>query len=668
MSEPSEQTATSAARSRQAGLDREPVRNNLLRGTSENTEKLIVVALFIVAIACYANTLTNGFVYDDDQQILLNPYIKSWHFLPEIFTTTVWSFVGSAGSSNYYRPLMTLTYLVLWKTFGDLPFGYHLFNVVLNAFVVVAVYYAGGTLLRARASSAIAALFFAIHPIHTETVCWIAAVPDLEATLLILMAFRSYTKVTSISSWRQMLVVVPFLLALLAKEPALMTAPLLVIYEHFVREDHAQTTAVQKVSRYIPVCLAGAAYLACRVLFLGKLAPVLQHAQISWRQAILSAFALIGNDTKLLLWPSSLSAFHVFHASNSPSEPAVVFGIAVVVLTIGLIAATYRKHPEVAYSLVWIGFTLAPVLNSRWMAANVLAERYLYLPSIGLCWLAGWAIVRAWVASAESKLPPGLLRPAMACAVAAFSILGAVKTVARNRDWRDDLRLYTTTLKTDPDSYVMHLNLGASLFQNRDYPRAESELKQALVLRPDSVNAMNALGCLYLETGRLEDSAMMFQRAIELKPLWTDPHYNYGRLLAKTDRPEALREFRKAVETGPVNSSARLYLALTLAENGDLAEAESEFRKSLELSDTLEAEHGLIDILLMSGRTAEAESRMRMALNRYPFDGALHLKLAKLLEAEGNKAESLKEYKAAEETDSRNEEIRAAIERLTAKK
>ncbi len=153
--------------------------------------------MFLLAVACYGNTLMNGFVYDDDQQILLNPYIKSWHYLPQIFTTTVWSFVGAAGATNYYRPMMTFTFLVLWQTFGDLPFGYHLFNIVLNALVVLAVYYAGRELFRDRSIAAIAAFLFAVHPIHTETVCWIAAVPDLEATLFLLVAFRAYTKISS---------------------------------------------------------------------------------------------------------------------------------------------------------------------------------------------------------------------------------------------------------------------------------------------------------------------------------------------------------------------------------------------------------------------------------------------------------------------------------------
>src|SRR5262245_36929224 len=107
--------------------------NSPTTATQEHTETYIVVALFVLAVACYANTLTHGFVYDDQLQILNNPYIKSWHHISEIFGTTVWSFVGEAGATNYYRPLMTFTYLIFWHIFGDLPFGYHLFNILLNA-------------------------------------------------------------------------------------------------------------------------------------------------------------------------------------------------------------------------------------------------------------------------------------------------------------------------------------------------------------------------------------------------------------------------------------------------------------------------------------------------------------------------------------------------------
>lgn len=641
---------------------------------NDNFERLVVIALFICAMACYANTLTNSFVYDDDQQILQNPYIKSWHYLPEILTTTVWSFVGNAGTSNYYRPLMTLTYLVLWHFFGNLPFGYHLFNIFLNALIVVAVYYAGRDLFRDRGIAAVGAFLFCIHPIHTETVCWIAAVPDLEATLFILVAFRAYVNIAASDRSKQLLgkqliVVLSLLLALLAKEPSLMLVPLLVLYEHFVRGDRSQTTILGKAARYLPVCLGGIAYLICRILLLGKLAPVLQHAQVTWPQAFYSAFALVARYTQLLLWPSKLSAFHVFHASTSIAEGPVLVGLAIVLLTIVMISLCVKKYPDLAFSFVWIGFMLAPVLNSRWMASNVLAERYLYLPSVGFCWISAWCAKRIWETLGKDSTWRLPLKLAFSTALAAIFMLGATKTIARNRDWSDDVTLYTETIRTDPNSYVMHLNLGTAYYERRNFAGAEKEYKQALILKPDSVNVLNALGCLYMELGDADKSNYMFQKAIELKPAWSDPHFNYGRLLQKAgNRAEALAQFRKAVEVGPLNSSARLYFAQALESANDTRSAEEEYRKSLDLSPSPEAAKGLIGILLNSGRMAEAESRMHDLVNKYPYDGEMHLKLGKLLEAQGRKQEALKEYLAAQETDASNPEIKSAIERLRSQK
>src|SRR5271155_750447 len=152
------------------------------------SDTTLVAILLIVVCVCYGNTLVNSFVYDDGQQILRNPYIKSWRFVPQIFGTTVWSFVGQAGTTNYYRPLMTFSYLVLWKIFGPIPFGFHLFSLFLQCAVVVMMFYAGRRLFLDDRIAWLAALLFAVHPIHTEAVAWIAALPDLEAAFLLLVA------------------------------------------------------------------------------------------------------------------------------------------------------------------------------------------------------------------------------------------------------------------------------------------------------------------------------------------------------------------------------------------------------------------------------------------------------------------------------------------------
>jgi len=628
-------------------------------------EQWISPILFLLSLACYATTILNGFVYDDQLQILANPYVKSWRYLPQIFHTTVWSFIGSAGESNYYRPLMTFTDLLLWKTFGDLPFGYHLFNVLLNALVVVAVYYAGKELLKSVPAAAVAAFFFAIHPVHTEPVNWIACIPDLEATLFFLLAFLLYIRSPRLDWKSQAAIVALFLAALMAKEPALLLAPLLVCYEHFVRNDHENAHFGQKFRQYLPICLAGLAYLFVRRLLFGNLAMVLQHPQVGFREGVFSAFALINSYTRLLFWPTHLSAFHTFHASEALPSPGVIPGIAIVLVCLLLLTLFSKPFPKLAFCVLWIGLTLAPVLNVRWMAANVLTERYLYLPSVAFCWLLGSAGITLWSAWPYQPKLSAAWRALLAFGCLAIMIHSVGMILERNRAWRDDLTLYLTTLKTDPDAYVMHLNLGTTYFGMHDFRAAERELRIALQLKPGSPNVLNALGCIYLEKGQLDEASKVLQEAIAAKPTWTDPHFNYGRVLKKMNQDDAaLAEFRKAVETGPLNASAHLYLGQELAERGQYAEAEAELKESVRLLPNLMAQQQLVDLLLKTGKEAEAKSLLQQMAAQFPYDGATHLKLARLREKDGNTKEALQEYQKALEVDPANSEARDGVARL----
>ena len=653
--------ATSTANSAPPGASSAP----LPAPRSAGREQWIAPILFLISLACYATTILNGFVYDDQLQILANPYVKSWRYLPQIFHTTVWSFIGSAGESNYYRPLMTFTYLLLWKTFGDLPFGYHLFNILLNALVVVAVYYAGKELFKSVPAAAIAAFFFAIHPVHSEPVNWIACIPDLEATLFFLVAFLLYIRRPRLDWKNQLAIVALYLAAMMAKEPALLLAPLLVCYEHFVRNDHENAQFGQKFGQYLPICSTALVYLAVRRLLFGHLAMVLQHPQVGLREGIYSAFALISAYTRLLFWPTHLSAFHTFHASESLPSPGVLPGIAIVLACLLFLALFSRPYPKFGFCVLWIGLTLGPVLNVRWMAANVLTERYLYLPSVAFCWLLGCAGVALWSAWPDQPKISAAWRALLVLGCAAITVHSAGVILERNRVWRDDLTLYLTTLKTDPDAYVMRLNLGTTYFSMHDFRSAVRELRIALQLKPGSPNVLNALGCVYLEKDQLDDASKAFQEAIAAKPTWTDPHFNYGRVLKKMNQDDAaLAEFRKAVETGPLNASAHLYLGQELAERGQYTEAESELKESVRLLPNLMAQQQLVDLLVKTGKEAEAKSLLQQVAAQFPYDGATHLKLARLLEKDGYSKEALKEYQKTLEVDPANSEARSGVTRL----
>ena len=626
------------------------------------SDQVLVTLLILLAGLCYGNSLFNGFVYDDEQQILQNPYVKTWHYLPQIFTTTVWSFVGAAGTTNYYRPLMTFTFLVLWQSFKDIPFGFHLFNVALNAAVVVLVFVAGNRLFRDRRVAWIAAALFAIHPVHTEVVDWIAAVPELEVTFFVLLTFWSFTQLHK-SSWKfQAATVASFALAVLCKEPALMFAPLAIAFEHFVRPDNSGRSVVAKMRIYAPLCVVAAAYLLLRVALFGKLAPVLQHPKITWPQTIYSAFALVAGYTKYLFWPAPLSAFHVFHSSVSPWELPVLAGIFIFLGAGTLIFYLRKRAPAAAFCILWVGITIAPVLNARWMASNVSTERYLYLPSVGFCWLIAWYALQLWHrGAANAPWPRGIL----AAAATVIALLSVLSIVRRNTIWRDDMTLYTRTLQTDPDAAVIRSNRAALYFDAMQYDKALPEWQLALAQKPDNVVTMNALGLLYTRLDRNDDAEAMFEQAIAAKPLWGDSHFNHALLLQKTGHlSEALSEFKVGVTLSPLSAPAHRWYGEALLENNQREEAVEQFKQAVELDPTLEAMHDLSELYILQGRNADAEPVIRRVIAQFPYDSSAHLMLGNLLLQADKRDEAGSEFRAVLSGDPNNTEAKAALQRL----
>jgi len=630
-----------------------------------SSDKVLISLLIFISLLCYGNMLLNGFVYDDDQQILQNPYVKSWHYLPQIFGTTVWSFVGQAGATNYYRPLMTLSFLVLWQVFGQLPFGFHLFSILVNTLVVYLVLEAGYKLFNDRRIAWISALIFAVHPVHTEPVAWIAALPDLEATFFILLAFSLLATRGEFNWKRSLEVQASFLLALLCKEPALMFGVLAIVFLHGVRIDRESIPTTRKILEDLPFCIIGLCYLGLRIVLFGKVAPVLQHPNLSWPQAIYSGFSLIYDYARLLVWPAHLSAFHVFHPSNSPGDPHVLAGVAISALAITGMLILHRKNPPAAFAILWMGVTLGPVLNARWMAANVLAERYLYLPSVGFCWLVGWCAVQTWEALAGLTTPLRALRFAVTTLLLAVAALGFAKTILRNTDWRNDMTLYTRTLATDPDAHVIRSNLGGVYFDLGQDERAGQEWEIALAGKPDNVVTMNALGMLYTQQGKYVEARAMFQRAIGAKPLWGPEHYNYGLLLQKMGEPDrALEEFRSAVQLSPLDATARRRYGEALLATGNLDEAAVQLKSAIDLEPSLEALQGLTQVYLQMEKYDQAETQLRRIVEEYPFDSAAHFQLARLLEMSKHFDEAKKEYLEGLKTDGANAEARTAIQRI----
>lgn len=644
------------------------------RESHGDRDATVFLILILLASLPYVNSLANSFVYDDRQQVLENPYVHSFRYLGRIFGSTVWSFEGAQGVTNYYRPLMTLAYLIGYKIYGRIPFGFHLMNLALHVAVVLLVFLVTERLFHDRLISLIASGLFALHPTHTESVAWIAGITDLELSFFFLLTFLFYLRLEDSErknrpSWLSYIsVLFAYCLALLSKEQALVLPALAIVYEHFYRPDRAESQFKDKARRYLPLCLVAAAYIAFRLFVLGGFAPAIWRPTMPWSQVLLSAVALIGGYLGKLIWPVHLIAFYVFHESRSILDPHVLTGLVGLIACAGLFVWLWRVARPFSFALVWMAATLAPVLNPRWMPAQVFAERYLYLPSVGFCWLIGGAVAKLWRQSRGESPAQGraFVRQAIAVSVGVVACFYAIRTVERNRDWRSDEVLYRKTLEAQPDAQVIHTNLGVDYSERNDWSAAEREWILALGSGKPSAVTLTNLGLVRMREKRYSEGADLFNQAIALRPTYMSPYEHFAEMYAEMGRfADADKQFRKAVSLAPLDINARNKYGHFLLEQGRASEAHEQFARSAEADANSDAYDNLGDLDLAAGDTQKARADYQAALALNDIDNHADFGMAKLDEQQGRIAEAVREYRAGLETDPRNAVALAAVQRLT---
>ena len=434
------------------------------------------------------------------------------------------------------------------------------------------------------------------------------------------------------------------------------------IYEHFYRSDRESTSWKTKVYRYGGYWSIAAVYLVFRATVLGGLAPVRQHADVSWPQAFLSAFALVGQYVAKLFWPNPLLVFYVFHKSVALSDPRVLAGIGVGALAVALFICLWRRARNYSFAVIWIALTLAPVLNARWMATNVFTERYLYLPSVGFCALLAGGFVFLFRRLA-GRIP--VLRWMLLAAATVLFVLAAGEILARSRDWFDDFTLLSRTLAVEPHASYMRSDFGVLEWNLHRQAEAEREWKLALADQPDNAVALSNLGMAMLKERRYQDAETYLQEAIALRPRFAAPHIHLGGVYAaEGDNARAETELRQAVEIYPMSVQARNALGRFYFDAGNPTEAAVQYRASIESLPNEEAWDALGDIYLREGALGKAEDAWREALQLSTFDGHAHVSLGNVYFTSGREAEAEKEYRVVLLLDPNNADALRAMRKL----
>ncbi len=497
----------------------------------------IIIFLIIISCVVYLNTLTGEFVYDDKVSLVNNPRTQDIAYLPDILFTHAWGFLSGETSSSHYNPLREVLMLIVYYVAGMQPLAYHLVNIILHAAVTLAVFLVATNLFQQasvdsnRLFPALAALLFAVHPIHTEVVAWITAEAELWMSLFYLLSFYIYITADENNWQRFILAAFLFLIALLFKLTAVTLILLLPAYDLVIGKRLLSQTPRRISVRYIPFAVAALIYIALRSYAIKGFLPQQAAAVYSVSDLFINIFPLLGKYLAMLILPINLSLIHVFHPAASLVEPRVAISVASVIFFTSLILMTRKAWPVFSFSLIWIVIPLIPILYfPAFITESVFAERYLYLPS------AGFAIAVVFAMRALSiRLGYAWQNNALIIAFMIIVVLFGAQTLQRNRVWQNDYTLWAATLDTSPDSYTAHFNVASSL-QDRGFPDAAlAQYQEALSLFPQYAEAYVNRGNIYFSRGCYAEAIVEYRKALEIIPTYSDAANNLSMALVMRD-------------------------------------------------------------------------------------------------------------------------------------
>ncbi|RMG47660.1 MAG: tetratricopeptide repeat protein [Acidobacteria bacterium] len=581
---------------------------------ARSIERIALPAL-VVAVACwaYAPALRGEFVWDDRPLILENETLDHPEQLARSFATGFWD-TGEKNDRfrNFYRPLVTLSYAADRALWGRHPLGFHLTNLILHvacSLLVLAIALEEGL---GPVPAAFGAALFAAHPVHVESVAWISGRTDLLCAVFAFAALASSGgRRLEKAGYRYGSAALLFA-ALLAKEMAITLPGLILIRRCLTVPEPSRLRRALALT--MPHWAAAAAYLAIRATAVGVAPTAL--LPLTLPQFAATACFVLARYATLLLLPVGLDA-HYPYGPVTPLSWSAALGGALVAAAGWWTVLLIRREPRTGF---WCAFTIAsfaPVLAFGSFGDVLMADRFAYIPSLGLAYLA------ARLAASVRAAARGRAGKAAAAAVAAALLLAAAGlSRARCRVWHDDLALFSDMVRTSPDSALVRANLGLAYMRAGRYPEAARELEAAVELVPDYAIAHNNLAAVYERQGNLTRALAHYQRALDIEPGQLESRINVGSLLVRLgDRERGLAILRAAAARHPRFEPAVAALAAALEEVGDEGTALALLARAEALRPEDPQVHYLRGkILFERGDLPGAAAAMRRFLELWPAD------------------------------------------------
>ncbi len=585
----------------------------------------IGVGLVAAVAAVYARVWAFSFVNFDD---------------PDYVNTggrgLVWAFT-SVDAANWF-PVTRLSHIVDGLLFGMRSGWHHLTNVAWHAAAAAMLFAFLHRATGARWRSAFVAFVFALHPLHVESVAWVAERKDVLSAFFWFLTLWGYVRYTGRRDRRwYWFTLAAFIVGSMAK-PMMVTLPVVLILLD------VWPLGRRALSEKIPFFAISAASAFTTFVVQHSAGAVRNLAIFPVGLRVENALVTYVVYAAKMLWPANLAVFYPYPADFAPWQPLLA-AVAIAAVSVGVWQAR-RNYPYLAVGWAWYLVTLLPVIGLVQVGAQARADRYTYLPMTGLL------IALAWGAAEFARRRPGAAPAIKLLAIAVCAAFVPV-TWAQIGHWQNNRTLFEHALQVTDRNYLAHHNLGVELDDEGRHEAAIAEYEEALRIRPDYAQARTDLGNALLKiSGRGSEALAQFRAAVESMPGSAIPHNDLGNALVKAGRlQEAVAEYQAALAIKPEYAEARNNLGKALAGMpGREGEALAQYQAALRINPNLaEAHVNLGDALAqMPGRVADAMTEYQTALRINPDLAEAHHSLGRVLsDMPGRMADAAAEYEAA---------------------
>ena len=605
---------------------------------------LIGLSLIAVTLAVFGQVGSHSFLsFDDNIYITENRYVQSGLTLAGV----TWAFTNAHAA--LWIPLTWLSHMLDCQLYGLNPMGHHLTSLVFHIASALLLFFVFERMTGALWRSAFVAVLFALHPLHVESVAWAAERKDVLSTffwMLTMWAYVRYVERPRLN--RYLLALLSFASGLLSK-PMLVTLPFVLLLLDYwplgrfqfgglsadakphaprpLDTDDQKSNALRLIREKAPFFVLCAISCILTIIAARKTGAVLPLEGYTLGSRITNALVSYVRYVEKMVWPRHLAVLYPLEIL--PLWKILGSGLLIVCVSLLVIRAA-RKLPYCATGWFWYLGTLIPVIGIVQAGPQALADRFTYVPMIGLFVMIAWGIpviLTQWrFRKVVLSLSTGLLL-----------LLLMIVTNFQLKYWQNDITLYEHTLAVTSNNFVIHNNLGVVLAGQGKTQEAVAHYAEALKIRPDYAEAHNNLGAVLARQGKTQEAFAHYAEALRIKPDYARAHYNLGGLLANQGKTqEAIAHFAEALRIKPDYAEAHNNLGVILANQGKTQEAFAHFAEALRIEpDYAEAHNGLGELLANQGKTQEAIGHFAEAVRIKPDYAEAHSNFGIILARQG---------------------------------